>query len=118
MTAVPCPATGDDGRDAVTVTDAAGALGLSTPGSLSRAHAPRRLRVARSDAWSGARGSKGHSSRTFCRRTIQMKNGAPITAVTMPTWISSEDGAMVRPTMSLANSSAAPARAEKGSSQR
>lgn len=93
-------------------------LSRSTSGSLSQAHAPRRLRAAPSDAWNGAWGSQGHSSLTFCRRTIQMKNGAPITAVTMPTWISSDDGETTRPTTSLASSSDAPAMAENGSSQR
>ena len=42
---------------------------------------------------------RAHSSRTFWRRTIQMNTGAPMTAVMMPTSISS-GRAMTRPTMS------------------
>ena len=52
--------------------------------------------------------SSAHSSRTFCRRTIQMKTGAPMTAVMMPTSISS-GRATTRPTMS-ARDAAAPRR--------
>src|SRR5690606_31668496 len=59
----------------------------------------------------------GHSSRSFCRRTMYTKKGAPMSAVMMPTSISAGRATM-RPTTSAAVSSPAPTRAEKGSSHR
>ena len=75
----------------------------------------RRTTIYRPDGRDGRGGS--HGARPFCRRTMAMKTGAPIMAVTMPASISAGRPA-TRPTMSATTSKPPPATAEKGTSQR
>src|SRR5699024_7804163 len=72
--------------------------------------------TARPKGGDEVRGGDGHSSRTFCRRTIQMNNGAPSTGV-MTATATSSGRATTRPTVSAATRRTAPARAVTGRSQ-